>query len=235
MLWSVPGCFYLFCDRQIMNLPLYLYRFIQLGKIATGLLLCGLILTVYTRYAADEYIHNQSKIDGVELSAHLPSSISEPAENAIDLEDKLNGSSPIALQQIAEIVRLNGMDDLLTIKQLTSLLRQGDDAVVRQRAVLALAETGRPEAIDGLIYGLADRHELVREITLRELLIAQYQDIDLILGQALYGDRSLRVRLLAIELLSGRNNPSAEIFLLAASRGQHPELRVMAEQALGLR
>lgn len=221
-------------DIQVMTLPKHQQRFSPLGITAAIFLFGIAFLLMSSRYEMLNSYSSQDVFQAPDLIPHpvVPSHVVLPHTRALPYISTEPHSG--TYEQLNEIARLEGFYDSLTIKRLTTLLRQGGDTAVRQRAVEMLARIGDSTAVDMIVEGLADNHERVREAALHALLITHYNDIDLILGQVLHGDRSTRMRLLAVELLGSRHSPLAETFLTTASRDQHPAVRERAVQVLNI-
>lgn len=218
-----------------MNLPCQLQR-LALSGVITAILFSGVILVaLYTTHETHNNSHSQSGFQDSGSTPHAGSSLATAQAQAIGTDHSPTANVSIATEQKSEIDRLEGLHDELTIKRLARILVEGSDPAVRQHAVAALARIGSAHALAVIAQGLEDNDELVREVALRALLSAQYEESDFILGQIVHGDRSIHMRIVAVELLSKRDNKMAESFLTAATRDSHPKVSKMATQALAAR
>ena len=115
-----------------------------------------------------------------------------------------------------QIERLTGLVDTETINQLAGILQSSSDPTARVRAIQALAKIPHEQALDVIEQGLADADESVRITTLETLAEKDIHNIDLILGQVIFGDRSLALRQRAVEILGSRGTEVAGAFLMSA-------------------
>ncbi len=166
-------------------------------------------------------------------------------QGSFDSADRFNTTEPnLANQILADqarygdlqdrmqaIDRLAGLADDVTVTILVFSLQHDPDPSVRARAVTALEQIGGEVAATGLETGLGDGYPSVRMKVVQALGNVHDERVPLWLGQTLFGDSSVDVRLNAVQAMAQQGGDTARLFLEAAAEDSSS---VVSEAALGL-
>jgi len=137
---------------------------------------------------------------------------------------------PVKDHAFTQVNKLQGLNDPITISQLSNSLREEESYQARIRAATLLEEIGTARAKEAVVDALGDDNSIVRARVIKLLEKRTDAQSTLLLGQAIHGDPDAQVRLAALQVLANRKDEIARVFINSALQDRDNRVVELAKQ-----